>query len=79
MNENIWGLCAPVGRPDVPWLVQALVAEIEQNQTKLDECQTHSKQYCTSVKVRARVLREFTALCRTRHTRTRLSRTTSCS
>lgn len=32
--------------------LQALVAEIEQNQTKLDECQTHSKQYCTSVKVR---------------------------
>lgn len=31
--------------------LQALVAEIEQNQTKLDECQTHSKQYCTSVKV----------------------------
>lgn len=30
---------------------QALVAEIEQNQIKLDECQTHSKQYCTSVKV----------------------------
>ncbi|KAK2920792.1 hypothetical protein Q8A73_000277 [Channa argus] len=28
----------------------ALVAEIEQNQTKLDECQTHSKQYSTSVK-----------------------------
>ncbi|XP_061753221.1 microtubule-actin cross-linking factor 1 isoform X6 [Nerophis ophidion] len=28
----------------------ALVAEIEENQTKLDECQTHSKQYCTSVK-----------------------------
>ncbi|KAM6899613.1 microtubule-actin cross-linking factor 1, isoforms 1/2/3/4/5 [Xenentodon cancila] len=28
----------------------ALVMEIEQNQTKLDECQTHSKQYCTSVK-----------------------------
>nr|XP_029519420.1 microtubule-actin cross-linking factor 1 isoform X1 [Oncorhynchus nerka] len=28
----------------------ALVAEIEKNQTKLDECQTHSKQYCTSVK-----------------------------
>ncbi|KAM4630179.1 microtubule-actin cross-linking factor 1 isoform 2-T2 [Polymixia lowei] len=28
----------------------ALVAEIEQNQTKLDECQTHSKQYCTAVK-----------------------------
>ncbi|XP_074468757.1 microtubule-actin cross-linking factor 1, isoforms 1/2/3/4/5 isoform X2 [Sebastes fasciatus] len=28
----------------------ALVAEIEQNQAKLDECQTHSKQYCTSVK-----------------------------
>uniref|UniRef100_A0A3B5MDW0 Uncharacterized protein n=1 Tax=Xiphophorus couchianus TaxID=32473 RepID=A0A3B5MDW0_9TELE len=28
----------------------ALVAEIEQNQTKLDECQTYSKQYCTSVK-----------------------------
>nr|XP_046274645.1 microtubule-actin cross-linking factor 1 isoform X19 [Scatophagus argus] len=28
----------------------ALVAEIEQNQTKLDECQTHSKQYCTLVK-----------------------------
>ncbi|XP_074542218.1 microtubule-actin cross-linking factor 1, isoforms 1/2/3/4 [Halichoeres trimaculatus] len=28
----------------------ALVVEIEQNQTKLDECQTHSKQYCTSVK-----------------------------
>uniref|UniRef100_A0A7N8YEA5 Microtubule actin crosslinking factor 1a n=1 Tax=Mastacembelus armatus TaxID=205130 RepID=A0A7N8YEA5_9TELE len=28
----------------------ALVAEIEQNQIKLDECQTHSKQYCTSVK-----------------------------
>ncbi len=32
--------------------LQALVAEIEQNQNKLDECQTHSKQYCTSVKVR---------------------------
>lgn len=30
---------------------QALVAEIEKNQIKLDECQTHSKQYCTSVKV----------------------------
>ncbi|CAK6977081.1 microtubule-actin cross-linking factor 1 isoform X1 [Scomber scombrus] len=28
----------------------ALVAEIEKNQTKLDECQTHSKQYSTSVK-----------------------------
>ncbi|KAM3858524.1 microtubule-actin cross-linking factor 1, isoforms 1/2/3/4/5 [Diretmus argenteus] len=28
----------------------ALVAEIEQNQAKLDECQTHSKLYCTSVK-----------------------------
>ncbi|RVE66771.1 hypothetical protein OJAV_G00110700 [Oryzias javanicus] len=28
----------------------ALVVEIEQNQTKLDECQTHSKQYCSSVK-----------------------------
>ncbi|XP_070841133.1 microtubule-actin cross-linking factor 1, isoforms 1/2/3/4/5 isoform X12 [Chaetodon trifascialis] len=28
----------------------ALVAEIEQNQAKLDECQTHSKQYCTAVK-----------------------------
>ncbi|KAF7655257.1 hypothetical protein LDENG_00058710, partial [Lucifuga dentata] len=31
-------------------LQTALVAEIEQNQTKLDECQTHSKQYCTTVK-----------------------------
>ncbi|KAL2080392.1 hypothetical protein ACEWY4_024185 [Coilia grayii] len=28
----------------------ALVAEIEKNQAKLDECQTNSKQYCTSVK-----------------------------
>ncbi|XP_034017043.1 microtubule-actin cross-linking factor 1 isoform X7 [Thalassophryne amazonica] len=28
----------------------ALVAEIEHNQTKLDECHTHSKQYCTAVK-----------------------------
>ncbi|XP_056890615.1 microtubule-actin cross-linking factor 1 isoform X4 [Takifugu flavidus] len=28
----------------------ALVAEIEQNQIKLNECQTHSKQYCTLVK-----------------------------
>ncbi|XP_072561814.1 microtubule-actin cross-linking factor 1, isoforms 1/2/3/4/5 isoform X5 [Paramormyrops kingsleyae] len=28
----------------------ALVAEIEQNQVKLDECQTHSKQYSTAVK-----------------------------
>ncbi|KAI1901789.1 hypothetical protein AGOR_G00038010 [Albula goreensis] len=28
----------------------ALVAEIEQNQVKLDQCQTHSKQYCTAVK-----------------------------
>ncbi|MEQ2209437.1 hypothetical protein XENOCAPTIV_030130, partial [Xenoophorus captivus] len=28
----------------------ALVLEIEQNQTKLDECQIYSKQYCTSVK-----------------------------
>ncbi|KAG7457647.1 hypothetical protein MATL_G00229410 [Megalops atlanticus] len=28
----------------------ALVAEIEQNQVKLDRCQTHSKQYCAAVK-----------------------------
>uniref|UniRef100_A0A3Q2DDQ7 Dystonin n=1 Tax=Cyprinodon variegatus TaxID=28743 RepID=A0A3Q2DDQ7_CYPVA len=28
----------------------ALVAEIEQNQTKLDECQTYSKQYCEVIK-----------------------------
>ncbi|MGH0177749.1 UNVERIFIED_CONTAM: hypothetical protein FKN15_075965 [Acipenser sinensis] len=28
----------------------ALVVEIERNQEKLDECQTHSKQYCSSVK-----------------------------
>ncbi|MCI4392014.1 hypothetical protein PGIGA_G00141030 [Pangasianodon gigas] len=28
----------------------ALVAEIEQNQVKLDECQTYSKHYCTVVK-----------------------------
>ncbi|KAK7899367.1 hypothetical protein WMY93_020220 [Mugilogobius chulae] len=28
----------------------ALVAEIEKNQAKLDDCQTHSKQYCTAVK-----------------------------
>ncbi|KAK0139530.1 Microtubule-actin cross-linking factor 1, isoforms 1/2/3/5 [Merluccius polli] len=28
----------------------ALVVEIEANQTKLDECQTHAKQYCVSVK-----------------------------
>ncbi|XP_058853270.1 microtubule-actin cross-linking factor 1-like isoform X4 [Acipenser ruthenus] len=28
----------------------ALVVEIERNQEKLDECQTHSKQYCASVK-----------------------------
>ncbi|KAM9494125.1 microtubule-actin cross-linking factor 1 isoform 10-T10 [Clarias gariepinus] len=28
----------------------ALVAEIEQNQGKLDECQTYSKHYCTAVK-----------------------------
>ncbi|MBN3307540.1 MACF1 factor, partial [Amia calva] len=28
----------------------ALVAEIEKNQTKLDKCQTYSKQYCTAVK-----------------------------
>ncbi|KAJ8384944.1 hypothetical protein AAFF_G00196100 [Aldrovandia affinis] len=28
----------------------ALVVEIEQNQVKLDQCQTHSKQYCTAVK-----------------------------
>ncbi|XP_073668846.1 microtubule-actin cross-linking factor 1, isoforms 1/2/3/4/5 isoform X10 [Paramisgurnus dabryanus] len=28
----------------------ALVAEIEQNQTKLDECQTQSKHYCSAVK-----------------------------
>ncbi|KAM6959202.1 microtubule-actin cross-linking factor 1 [Aplochiton taeniatus] len=28
----------------------ALVAEIERNQTKLDDCQTHSKQYCAAVK-----------------------------
>lgn len=32
---------------------QALVAEIEQNQVKLDECQTYSKHYCTAVKVSA--------------------------
>lgn len=36
------------------FLPQALVVEIEANQTKLDECQTHSKQYCISVKVRTR-------------------------
>ncbi|KAG5842290.1 hypothetical protein ANANG_G00176050 [Anguilla anguilla] len=28
----------------------ALVAEIEQNQVKLDQCQAHSKQYCSAVK-----------------------------
>ncbi|XP_048057419.1 microtubule-actin cross-linking factor 1 isoform X23 [Megalobrama amblycephala] len=28
----------------------ALVVEIEQNQVKLDECQTYSKQYCAAVK-----------------------------
>lgn len=38
-------LCCPISH-------QALVAEIEQNQAKLDKCQTHSKLYCTSVKVR---------------------------
>ena len=30
---------------------QALVVEIEANQTKLDQCQINAKQYCTSVKV----------------------------
>lgn len=27
------------------------MVEIEQNQVKLDECQTYSKQYCAAVKV----------------------------
>lgn len=27
------------------------MAEIEQNQAKLEECQTYSKHYCTAVKV----------------------------
>lgn len=32
---------------------QALVVEIEKNQSKLDECQTHSKHYCCAVKVKS--------------------------
>ncbi|CAJ1083006.1 microtubule-actin cross-linking factor 1 isoform X15 [Xyrichtys novacula] len=45
----------------------ALVAEIEQNQTKLDECQTHSKQYCTSVKDYELQLMTFRAFVESTH------------
>ncbi|XP_057684734.1 microtubule-actin cross-linking factor 1 isoform X3 [Corythoichthys intestinalis] len=45
----------------------ALVAEIEDNQTKLDECQTHSKQYCTSVKDYELQLMTFRAFVESTH------------
>uniref|UniRef100_A0A3Q2WWT3 Microtubule actin crosslinking factor 1 n=1 Tax=Haplochromis burtoni TaxID=8153 RepID=A0A3Q2WWT3_HAPBU len=45
----------------------ALVAEIEQNQTKLDECQTHSKQYCASVKDYELQLMTFRAFVESMH------------
>ncbi|XP_061903360.1 LOW QUALITY PROTEIN: microtubule-actin cross-linking factor 1 [Entelurus aequoreus] len=45
----------------------ALVAEIEENQTKLDECQTHSKQYCTSVKDYELQLMTFRAFVESTH------------
>ncbi|KAL3984244.1 dual specificity protein kinase CLK1/4 [Sarotherodon galilaeus] len=45
----------------------ALVVEIEQNQTKLDECQTHSKQYCASVKDYELQLMTFRAFVESMH------------
>ncbi|XP_037119544.1 microtubule-actin cross-linking factor 1 isoform X21 [Syngnathus acus] len=45
----------------------ALVAEIEENQTKLDDCQTHSKQYCTSVKDYELQLMTFRAFVESMH------------
>ncbi|XP_077362461.1 microtubule-actin cross-linking factor 1 isoform X5 [Festucalex cinctus] len=45
----------------------ALVAEIEENQTKLDDCQTHSKQYCTSVKDYELQLMTFRAFVESTH------------
>nr|XP_057902366.1 microtubule-actin cross-linking factor 1 isoform X20 [Doryrhamphus excisus] len=45
----------------------ALVAEIEDNQTKLDECQTYSKAYCTSVKDYELQLMTFRAFVESTH------------
>lgn len=45
----------------------ALVVEIEQNQAKLDECQTHSKVYCTSVKDYELQLMTYRAFVETTH------------
>uniref|UniRef100_A0A3Q2YSE8 Uncharacterized protein n=1 Tax=Hippocampus comes TaxID=109280 RepID=A0A3Q2YSE8_HIPCM len=45
----------------------ALVAEIEDNQTKLDDCQAHSKHYCTSVKDYELQLMTFRAFVESMH------------
>ncbi|XP_077405792.1 microtubule-actin cross-linking factor 1 isoform X5 [Vanacampus margaritifer] len=45
----------------------ALVAEIEENQTKLDDCQTDSKQYCTLVKDYELQLMTFRAFVESTH------------
>ncbi|MEQ2260458.1 hypothetical protein XENORESO_017511 [Xenotaenia resolanae] len=45
----------------------ALVLEIEQNQTKLDECQIYSKQYCTSVKDYELQLMTYRAFVESKH------------
>ncbi|CAF94383.1 unnamed protein product, partial [Tetraodon nigroviridis] len=47
--------------------IQALVAEIEQNQVKLNECHTHSKQYCTLVKDYELQLMTYRALVESTH------------
>ncbi|TNN50810.1 Microtubule-actin cross-linking factor 1, isoforms 1/2/3/5 [Liparis tanakae] len=46
---------------------QTAMAEIEQNQAKLDECQTHSKVYCTSVKDYELQLMTYRAFVETTH------------
>ncbi|XP_061678747.1 microtubule-actin cross-linking factor 1 isoform X3 [Syngnathoides biaculeatus] len=45
----------------------ALVTEIEDNQSKLDQCQTHSKQFCASVKDYELQLMTFRALVESTH------------
>ncbi|XP_041090094.1 microtubule-actin cross-linking factor 1, isoforms 1/2/3/5-like isoform X1 [Polyodon spathula] len=45
----------------------ALVVEIERNQEKLDECQTHSRQYCSSVKEYELQLMAYRAFVESQH------------
>ncbi|XP_061521080.1 microtubule-actin cross-linking factor 1 isoform X4 [Phycodurus eques] len=64
---------APAGDADSKTLSEqlaqqtALVTEIEENQSKLDECQIHSKRYCASVKDYELQLMTFRAFVESTH------------